>query len=71
MDSTYPNLYRELNKANISLFLLAQELNISEDVADGKLRGEIPWLLTEAVGICRMLNTSDINFLFLRLDNNS
>lgn len=71
MDSLYPNLCRELNKANVSISILARELNISEDIAKCKIRGEIPWLLPEAIGVCKLLNTSDIDFLFLRLDNNS
>lgn len=71
MDFVYPNLYRELRKANISISDLARKLNISDDTAECKIRGEIPWLLPEAVGVCQLLNTSDVKFLFLRLDNNS
>lgn len=67
MDSVYPNLYAELNKANISVSRLAEVLNVPEDVAYSKLRGESPWLLPEAVNICHLCNTSDINFLFLQL----
>lgn len=67
MDSVYPNLCAELSKANISVSRLAEELNIPEDVACSKLRGESPWLLPEAVNICQLCNTPDVNFLFLQL----
>lgn len=70
MDSVYPNLCRELDKISFSEDCLATELNIPTDSVISKLRGESPWLLSEAISICSLLNISDVKFLFLRLDNN-
>lgn len=67
MDSVYPNLCSELSKANISIPCLAEKLNIPEDVAYSKLRGDTPWLLPEVVNICQLCNTPDADFLFLQL----
>ena len=70
MDSIYPNLVQELDKIGITVAHLATALNIPKESVSSKLRGEIPWLLSDALNICRLLNNSDVNFLFLRLDNN-
>ena len=70
MDSIYPNLSQELDKIGMSVANLSTALNIPNEVISSKLRGEIPWLLSEALGVCRLLNNSDINFLFFQLDNN-
>lgn len=67
MDSVYPNLCAELSKVDISVPRLAEKLNIPVDVAYSKLRGDSPWLLPEAVNICQLCNTPDVDFLFLQL----
>lgn len=67
MDSIYPNLCTELSKAGICMAEVAEVLNTTETVINDKLRGIEPWLLHEAVTMCRLLNTSDVKFLFLRL----
>ena len=71
MDSTYPILCRELDKIGINVSYLAVALNITEDSVRSKLRGESPWMLSEALSICKILNFDDIKLLFLQLDNNS
>ena len=50
---------------------LATALNITEDSVRSKFRGESPWMLSEALSICKILNYDDIKLLFLQLDNNS
>lgn len=67
----YPILRRELDRFDISISYLAEALNITEDSVRSKLRGESPWMLSEALNICKMLNYDDIKLLFLQLDNNS
>lgn len=67
----YPILRRELDRFDISISYLAEALNITEDSVRSKLRGESPWMLYEALNICKMLNYDDIKLLFLQLDNNS
>ena len=67
MDSIYPNLYSELSKANISIARLAEILTITEAAVCDKLQGCKPWLLPEVIAICQLLNTSNVDFLFLRL----
>lgn len=67
MKSVYPNLCKKLDDADISISRLARELNISESETYDKLGGVTPWLLSDAIIICQLLHTSDINFLFLQL----
>lgn len=71
MDAIYPILCRELDRIGITLSYLAMALNITEDSVRSKLRGESPWMLSEALSICKILNYDDIKLLFLQLDNNS
>ena len=71
MDSIYPILCQELDKIGITVSYLAMALNITEDSVCSKLRGESPWMLSEALSVCKLLNFSDIKLLFLQLDNNS
>lgn len=70
MDSIYPNLSQELDKIGLSVAQLATALNIPNESVLSKLRGDSPWFLSEALNVCRLLNNSDVRFLFLRLDNN-
>lgn len=67
----YPNLCLELYEAEVSVPCLAEKLHLPVESVKSKLRGESPWLLVEAIKICRFLNTDNIDFLFLQLDNNS
>lgn len=67
MDSVYPNLCVELSKANIGLVRLAEVLNISVADTCDKLQGRKPWKLHEGIAICQLLNTSNVDFLFLQL----
>lgn len=71
MDYIYPNLCQMLKERGITTSSLAEILNESEYSVDLKLRGELPWLLSDAVRICCLLNTSDVNFLFCPENNNS
>ena len=71
MNAIYPILCRELDRVGITLSYLATTLNITEDSVRSKLRGESPWMLSEALSICKILNCDDIKLLFLQLDNNS
>ncbi len=71
MNAIYPILCRELDRIGITLSYLAMALNITEDSVRSKLRGESPWLLSEALSIYKILNYDDIKLLFLQLDNNS
>ena len=71
MNAIYPILCRELDRIGITLSYLAMALNITEDSVRSKLRGESPWMLSEALSICKILNYDDIKLLFLQLDNNS
>lgn len=71
MDLMYPILRQELDRLDISISYLAEALNITEDSVRNKLRGESPWMLSEALNVCKMLRYDDIKLLFLQLDNNS
>lgn len=71
MDLVYPILCRELDRFGITVSYLATALNTTEDSVRRKLRGESPWMLSEALNICKLLGFSDIKLLFLQLDNNS
>ena len=71
MELIYPILCRELDKNAITTSYLATALNTTEDSIRSKLRGESPWMLSEALSIVKLLNFSDIKLLFLQLDNNS
>lgn len=71
MISNYPILCRELNRIGITTTYLATALNITEDSVCSKLQGESPWMLSEALSVCRLLNFPDIKLLFLQFDNNS
>ena len=71
MDYIYPNLCQELNKASVSEASLARFLGISDESIRNKLSGIESWRLSEAVNICRLLNNSNIRFLFLQLNYNS
>ena len=70
MASLFPNLDHALSVSGITPDVLASELNISKRSLDSKLNGESPWLLSDAVTICRMLHNNDVDFLFLRLESN-
>lgn len=65
-DSVFPILCSELTKANVSVEQLAEVLNITETVARNKLQGLEPWKLYDAIVICRLLNRSDTDYLFLQ-----
>ena len=67
MDSIYPNLCSELSKAGICMAEVAEVLNTTETVINNKLRGIEPWLLHEVITVCRLLNTSDVEYLFIQL----
>jgi hypothetical protein len=67
----YPILRQEMNKMGITISCLASELNITEDILRDKFDGKAPWMLSEALKVCRLLNYSDIKLLFLQFDNNS
>ena len=67
----YPILRQELDKNRITISRLATELNVTEDFIRSKLDGKSPWMLSEALRVCRLLNYSDIKLLFLQFDNNS
>jgi len=71
MDLIYPILCQELDRIGITVSYLATVLNTTEDSVRRKLQGESPWLLSEAITICKLLKFSDIKLLFLQLDNNS
>lgn len=71
MDLIYPILCQEIERIGITVSYLATALNITEDSVHSKLRGESPWMLSEALSICKLLNYDDIKLLFLQLDNNS
>ena len=71
MDVIYPILCQELDRIGITVSYLATALNTTEDSVRSKLRGESPWMLSEALSICKILDFNDIKLLFLQLDNNS
>lgn len=71
MNSIYPNLCKMLKERNITISNLAELLGESKCGVELKLCGELPWLLSDAVRICCILNTSDVNFLFCTENNNS
>ena len=71
MSFIYPILCREIDRLGLTVSCIATALNISEDSVCSKMRGESPWLLSEALSVCKLLNFSDIKLLFLQLDNNS
>ena len=71
MEFIYPILCQELDRNGITTSYLAMTLNTTEDSIRSKLRGESPWILSEALSVCRLLKFSDIKLLFLQFDNNS
>ena len=69
MNHVYPNLMLELDKHSISLTSLAKALNLTEDDLNIRLTGEIGWSLEEVIRVCQLVNTTEVYYLFLRLDN--
>lgn len=70
MVSVYPNLSDRLHSYNVSYDNLARILNMSESLLSLKMQGLSPWKLWEVVQICILLETPDVNILFL-LDSNT
>lgn len=64
MVSAYPILAHELKVCNITDTMLAERLNIPEKTLSLKMKGLLPWKLSEAIEICVVLKNSDIPFLF-------
>lgn len=69
--SIYPNLSNRLRLFGISYASLTSILNITEDQLSLKLQGLLPWKLWEVVQICRLLEMSDVKYLFYQLDSNT
>lgn len=70
MTTAYPNLTREMKEHNISCVALADYLDLTYMATYRRLRGVTEWQLHEAIAICTLLECSDIEYLFLRLDTN-
>lgn len=70
MDSIFTKLSGELDRCGITTDILAEKLNTSKHIINQKLKGELPWELWEALVICKLLGTSDIESLFVQFDNN-
>ena len=64
------NLYNEMNRRSLSIATLSNLIGVSEVVFMDKLRGLLPWDLSEALKICCFLEISDVKYLFLQLDTN-
>ena len=71
MESVYPNLSDMMIKCGTTYSDLAHLIFVAEDVISQKMKGLIPWSLTEALSICFYFHTSDVDFLFLQLDTNT
>jgi hypothetical protein len=63
----YPYLCQKMREVGLTTTRLAEELNLQECVLLSRLRGESEWKLHEVVAICCLLNTSDIDLLFVQL----
>lgn len=66
----YINLRNEMKKKNVSTHVLADLIGVSENILMDKLKGSLPWDLSEVLNICCYFKISDVKFLFLRLDTN-
>ena len=66
----YINLCNEINRQNVPIRVLADLINVSEDIFMDKLKGLLPWDLSEALKLCCFFKISDVKFLFLQLDTN-
>lgn len=64
MNSVYPNLCQKLAEQNISKHELAVYLDLDDSTLDRKIQGLTPWLLTEGVRICILVQCNDADFLF-------
>ena len=60
----YENLYHKMVETGTSFAILSDAIGISEEIFVEKMRGNVPWLLSEAISICAYFGTSDVNFLF-------
>lgn len=60
----YENLYLKMVETGVSFTLLSDAIGVKEDVFVEKMKGNIPFLLSEVIGICAYFKTSDVNFLF-------
>lgn len=67
MGSIYPNLDQKMVEVGLTIPVLAESLGLPLDVLLSRMNGETRWLLHEAVGICQLLNTSDVELLFVQL----
>ena len=71
MNIVYPNLNRQLCDKGVTLDELSNVTGIDLVLLQKKMRGLLPWKLPEVVKICVYLKRSDVNFLFVQLDNNT
>lgn len=63
-------LYELMLERGVSTPDLADFLNIHESILLKKMRGELPWYLTEVAKMCNYLGTSDV-VQFVQLDSKS
>ena len=64
------NLRDLMSERGVSANELAKLINNSDDVLDLKLRGTLPWDLTDVVAIYCHFDAVDIS-MFLQLDSNT
>jgi hypothetical protein len=64
------NLSDLMLERGVSAHELAKLIDNSDDMFGLKLRGALPWDLTDVVAICRHFGTVDIS-MFLQLDSNT
>lgn len=64
MRASYPYLSQKLTERGISLEYLAQQLELDETTLSMKLDGLLQWDLAEAVRICCLLHTPNLEKLF-------
>ena len=64
------NLRNLMLERGVSAHDLAKLINNSDDEFNLKLRGTLPWDLTDVVAICHHFGTVDVS-MFLQLDSNT
>ena len=57
-------LDEKLTQCSISRTELAEILSLDETTLEEKINGSIQWKLAEAVQICSLLHTTDVEHLF-------
>ena len=68
MKPIYPNLHKKMQESGVTVDDIAALCEITRFRCALKMYGVLPWTFTEVLRICRLLDDTNAESLFVRLD---